>query len=507
MREIKTPISIEELAQQLFELRNQFLQHNHSFIGSGVQQGEVISGFLRSSDYVAGSSGWMIGANDNCEFNSGIFRGTLSAASGTLGAITIGSNAWHVDASGNMWWGNYASYAAALIKISSTGSVDFTTGNFSGTLASGISIESPVITGGTITGSIIQTATSGLRVRMSSSPTNKIEFLNNDNVQGILQIVQSGDDFELKLGGDGGGYLTIISSMGASQLNTVSMPFFEASGKASSGDIYFDGSPNYPRKVGLTWSGGGEAYFDLGLSGTLTRIQSHLYPSVNNTYDLGSATYKWRHGYLSGNLVIDGNVDGVDVSAFKSSYDSHTHTHASLSSVSADQHHSSISNALNITPATVAASGTGTGTSSALKASSICTTGGYIYYGTELVFDMYAAEIICKKHWKPPTSTGYNLGASGQKWENLYRTNEYSCDLPTTNSAIDVFKKIKKPIFQKGDYGKRKYFKVADFPEEMKFKNDKGEDDIELTRTLGVTVQVVKELIEKVEQLETKMIK
>ena len=91
MREIQEPTTLDELNQQLIELRNQFLQHNHSFIGSGVQQGEVISGFLRSSDYVAGSSGWMIGANDNCEFNSGTFRGTLSAASGTLGTITAGT--------------------------------------------------------------------------------------------------------------------------------------------------------------------------------------------------------------------------------------------------------------------------------------------------------------------------------------------------------------------------------------------------------------------------------
>ena len=44
------------------------------------------------------------------------FAGTLAAASGTLGSITIGTNAWHVDSSGNMWWGNFASYAAATIK-------------------------------------------------------------------------------------------------------------------------------------------------------------------------------------------------------------------------------------------------------------------------------------------------------------------------------------------------------------------------------------------------------
>jgi len=49
------------------------------------------------------------------------FAGSLLAASGTLGAITIGTNAWHVDSSGNMWWGNFATYAAATIKISAAG--------------------------------------------------------------------------------------------------------------------------------------------------------------------------------------------------------------------------------------------------------------------------------------------------------------------------------------------------------------------------------------------------
>ena len=65
---------------------------------------------------------------------SATFAGTLSAASGTLGAITIGSNAWHVDSSGNIWWGTSATYAGATIKISSAGSVDLTTGTFSGSL-------------------------------------------------------------------------------------------------------------------------------------------------------------------------------------------------------------------------------------------------------------------------------------------------------------------------------------------------------------------------------------
>ena len=56
----------------------------------------------------------------------------------------------------------------------------------------------------------------------------------------------------------------------------------------------------------------------------------------------------------------------------------------------------------------------------------------------------------------------------------------------------------------KGNYGERHYFEVNKFPDEMRFLNDKGEPDIELTRTLGVCVQAVRELIEKVEKLEKK---
>jgi len=49
------------------------------------------------------------------------FAGTLSAASGTLGAITIGTNAWHIDSSGNMWWGSSPTYSGATNRISATG--------------------------------------------------------------------------------------------------------------------------------------------------------------------------------------------------------------------------------------------------------------------------------------------------------------------------------------------------------------------------------------------------
>lgn len=118
------------------------------------------------------------------------FAGTLVAASGTLGSITIGSNAWHVDSSGNMWWGNFASYADATIKISSSGSVDFSTGN---------------IIGATIKAT---SSTSGANVFLD--PANKrISFLYDNSEKGLLYCDSSGN---VVLDADDGLFLTANGS-------------------------------------------------------------------------------------------------------------------------------------------------------------------------------------------------------------------------------------------------------------------------------------------------------
>lgn len=81
--------NLESLSFQMNQLHRAVAEHSHSFIGSGSQPSEIITGFLRSSDYKSGSSGWMIGANNNCEFNDGIFRGTLYASAGDIGGWDI----------------------------------------------------------------------------------------------------------------------------------------------------------------------------------------------------------------------------------------------------------------------------------------------------------------------------------------------------------------------------------------------------------------------------------
>lgn len=106
-----------------------------SLIQSGdiVSRINVVDGYLQSDGFVTGSTGWQIKDDGTAEFNSGTFRGSLAAATIDIGGADATS--FHVDIDGNMWWGADGSYAAASIKISSGGSVSLTTGTFAGSLS------------------------------------------------------------------------------------------------------------------------------------------------------------------------------------------------------------------------------------------------------------------------------------------------------------------------------------------------------------------------------------
>lgn len=122
------------------------LQRRHGL----VRADKIETGTLRadadisSSDFVAGSQGWRIRGNGDVEFDRGTFRGNLSAAGGTF--------------SGNL------SAAGGTF----TGTLSGVDGTFSGSLSAGVSIISPVISGGTITGSTVRTASSGQRVEVTN---------------------------------------------------------------------------------------------------------------------------------------------------------------------------------------------------------------------------------------------------------------------------------------------------------------------------------------------------
>lgn len=133
------------------------------------------------------------------------------------------------------------------------------------------------------------------------------------------------------------------------------------------------------------------------------------------------------------------------------------------------------------------------------------------------------------EHTVPQTNNAWDLGWSDKKWRNFNRINEFGCDLPTTNCACDVIKKLKKPTVNipnnRKHYGDRQYFDRDDFPEEMKAMNTilkagiirkekafiEKEDyepklDIEMTRVAGITLQAVREILDRLEVLEKSVI-
>lgn len=191
------------------------------------------------------------------------FSGTLTAASGSLGAITIGNNAWKMDSSGNMWWGASANYAGATIKISAAGAVNFTSGTFSGT------VSGATITGGTITGAVIQSATTGARVVINGTA---LYFYINDSLEGYIvpdgieSMIYSSDRFHRFFKNDG-------TWMGEISVNGMNL----ASGK----------SYNFASGRGIT---------DLG---SALRCNGDFVPSSDETGGLGYSNRKWDNIYAN----------------------------------------------------------------------------------------------------------------------------------------------------------------------------------------------------------------
>jgi len=67
-----------------------FRQLRQSFQNIGIK---VIKRAIQSIDYVAGVSGWYIGAEGDIEFSDGTFRGTIVASAGSIGGTDISSTA------------------------------------------------------------------------------------------------------------------------------------------------------------------------------------------------------------------------------------------------------------------------------------------------------------------------------------------------------------------------------------------------------------------------------
>lgn len=107
---------------------------------------------------------------------------------------------------------------------------------------------------------------------------------------------------------------------------------FATFGSEQAGTTYAGGSAGAPRVVAYNASGGGDE-LRLYSSGTIKLFNSGS-ASADVTLSGGTLTTgALNSGALgvTGNITVSGNVDGVDIAAFKSAYDSHTHAYLPLS--------------------------------------------------------------------------------------------------------------------------------------------------------------------------------
>ena len=85
---------------------------------------------IQSRNFVTGSTGWQIKSDGSLEANSGTFRGALIANTLDI-PDTITASSFHVDNTGNVWWGATV-IGSAVAKVLNTGIATFTNVSITG---------------------------------------------------------------------------------------------------------------------------------------------------------------------------------------------------------------------------------------------------------------------------------------------------------------------------------------------------------------------------------------
>lgn len=175
-----------------------------------------------------------------------------------------------------------------------------------------------LVISGTITGATVQTAAAGQRIRLSSNPSNAIEFLEDGTVFGLLEVTRDGDDGQVRLvdpySGNFGVYLESTVGSGS---NTVAA-------LRSQGATVTAGGTGTNYNAQLIANG---VFFGSYRTGTGTylltngRLASNWLPQAGGQYNLGSSGLRWNDVFavdILSNFIqaSDGaNIDGWNVSA------------------------------------------------------------------------------------------------------------------------------------------------------------------------------------------------
>ncbi len=170
-------------------------------LGGSLSVGE----YIQSSNYISGTTGFRINANGAAEFSGVIVRGTVYAAAGQVGGLSIGAS--------DVRSANFAAGGAGF-KLAYDGSAEFNNltarGNIQAqTLAAGASIQSPAIFGGAYTAAYAWPASGG-GFHLSSSGL----LLGNGNTGSYFQVTAAGNVYAP-------GFSIVGGAMTVSALNVI----------------------------------------------------------------------------------------------------------------------------------------------------------------------------------------------------------------------------------------------------------------------------------------------
>jgi len=153
-------------------------------------------------------------------------------------------------------------------------------------------ITTGTLTGITITGNLIRTSASGLRVEMTSTDTNKISFYNSAVPYGEIEVSYSSPNGYIKFLTQDGNGLTMDTDIAVSGYNSCSLSanggIFDTYGNASNGFIGMvaGSSANY---IGIARTAGPTYELSTDMS---------FIPSSDSNYNIGSTGVRWAAGFF-----------------------------------------------------------------------------------------------------------------------------------------------------------------------------------------------------------------
>lgn len=271
-----------------------------------------IHNFIRSNNWSPKTTGFYInGLTGYAEFSNVYVSGQIEATTGSIGGWTIASSELysgnvHLDATNQqirMGSATGPTTGTGVFIGLSGGLYQFRAGNMAGAymLWNGSSmtmanagVTAATITGGTITGSLFRTATTGERIEIDTTNINQIRFYDSSTLYGSLEVDKVGTDGYIRLWAyDEGAGLKIDTGIGASGFNSAEL-------FSNGGTLYTNGSASNGY-IGLIAKNGGVFFVEGGPSGDILYtdipFDSDILPNIDGAYNLGSSSKKWSTIY------------------------------------------------------------------------------------------------------------------------------------------------------------------------------------------------------------------